>query len=152
MSSKTRGTVQISATDGIGRSAGRYLLAIHWLSQSGPDRIQTGELRESLDVSAASVTEMVTRLDEQGLVDYEKYEGVRLTRQGEDVATRLAWRFCVVNNFFVSSLNTDLDDETSYDIGMALPEQGIFRLREIADHPCIESCPETRQRYNGCQL
>lgn len=152
MSSKSRGEAPGSMAADVGRSAGRYLLAVHWLSQSGPDRVRTGELRESLAVSAASVTEMVSRLDEQGLIDYEKYEGVRLTRQGQDVATRLAWRFCVVSNFFGSSLDTDLDDETSYAIGVTLPERGIFRLREMVAHPCIEACPETQQRYDGCRL
>lgn len=139
------------ATD-IGRSAGRYVLAIHWLSQSGTERISTGELRDSLAVSAASVTEMLARLDDRGLVDYEKYRGVRLTRDGKDLATRLAWRFCVVTNFFDGTLDADLDDETSYQIGVTLPEEGVHRLRGLIDHPCIDECPERSQDYEGCHI
>lgn len=136
----------------IGQSAGRYLLAIHWLSKDRDDRVATGDLTASLGVSGASVSEMVKSLDEQGLVDYEKYSGVRLTSTGRDVATRIAWRFCVVTNFFDSVLGADLDDQTSYEIGATLPEEGIFRLRELVNHPCIEQCPETKQAYSGCQI
>lgn len=136
----------------IGYSTGRYLLAVYWLSQDRSHRVGMGELADALDVSGASVSEMVRTLDERGFVDYEKYQGVELTRTGRDAATRIAWRFCVVTNFFNSVLDADLDDETSYEIGATLPEDGVFRLRQLVDHPCIEECPETAQADDGRHL
>lgn len=109
-----------------------------------------GELKEALDVSGASVSEMVSNLDERGLVDYEKYRGVSLSDSGRILGARIAWRFCVVTNFFGSVLETDLDDETTYEIGTTLPEDGVVRLRELVDDPCIETCPEMSQFYEEC--
>jgi|GEM_PF-86264 len=132
------------------RATGRYLLAIHWLSDGPERRVSTGQLQEHLDVSGASVTEMVGKLDERGLVDHEKYRGVRLTNPGGDVASRLAWRYCVVTNFFEAVLETDLGDAQSYEISYALPQDGVGRLREMIDHPCIDQCPESNQTEDGC--
>lgn len=155
MSSKGRTTdsdMSASSSPEIGRSMGWYLLAVHRLSGTGENRITTGELQQSLDVSAPSVSEMISKLNEKELVDYEKYRGVTLTLQGDVVATRLAWRFCVVTNFFGSVLNTNLDDETSYEISFALPEDGIFGLQELIDHPCREECPKAKPGYAGCPV
>lgn len=136
----------------MGRTAGRYLLGIHWLWTGESDRVTTGELRESLAVSPASVTEMLGRLDERGLVDYEKYDGAKLTPRGETAAVELAWRFCVVTTFFKSVLGTDLDEETAYEIGYVLPEDGMFRLRELTDRPCLDRCPEARGSNGACPV
>ncbi|MFC7193909.1 metal-dependent transcriptional regulator [Halosimplex aquaticum] len=57
------------------RTTARYLFAISTLSTDTEERIATGELKEYLGVTPASVTEMVAKLDERGLVDYEKYQG-----------------------------------------------------------------------------
>lgn len=45
-------------------------------------RVRTGELAERLGVSAPAASEMVQRLAQRGLVDYEAYRGVRLTESG----------------------------------------------------------------------
>jgi len=41
-----------------------------------------------LGVSLPSVTEMFQKLSQQGLVNYEKYSGVTLTKEGEAIASR----------------------------------------------------------------
>lgn len=131
------------ASADIGRTEGRYLLAVHRLAETTPDRVATGDLREFLDVSAASVSQMLAKLDDRGLVDHEKYQGVKLTPRGSLVAERLAWRFCVVTNFFSSVLDTELDDDdVAYEISVVLPESGVFNLRELTASPCIDGCPE----------
>jgi len=125
----------------IERSAGRYLFAVSALSESTTERVRTGELREFLNVTPASVTEMVSKLDERGLVDYEKYQGVTLTDRGEALAMEVGWRFCVVSTFFESVLETTLDDETAFDIGFLLPKSGVFRLRKQVETACLGLCP-----------
>lgn len=136
----------------IGRRTGRYLLAIQWLSDHGDRRVTTGELGRRLEVSGASVTEMLGKLDDRDLAEYEKYEGVELTEPGRDTARRLAWRLCVVTNFFESVLDADLTDAQSYEIGYTLPADGVERLSGFVDHPCIDRCPETSQEYSGCLI
>jgi DtxR family Mn-dependent transcriptional regulator len=58
-----------------------YLKHIYHLSlDSSP--VKTSRLAAALKLSPAAVTEMVKRLDEQGLVDYRPYRGVSLTETG----------------------------------------------------------------------
>jgi len=131
------------------RTTARYVFAVSTLSKSD-DRVTTGELREYLDIAPASVTEMVAKLDDRGLVDYEKYQGVRLTGQGRDLATGIAWRLCVVTSFFDSVLDASLDEDTAFDIGFTLPEDGVYHLRERMQMSCLEVCPEAEGRHAHC--
>lgn len=143
---------QSSVPADLERRTGRYLLAIYWLSTEGEERISTGDLRAELGVSAASVTEMIAKLDDRGLVDHEKYRGATLTDRGADLARHLAWRVCVVTSFFEGELGADLAAGDSYAISYALPADGVASLHDRVDHPCIDQCPETRQDYEGCLL
>ncbi|WP_164471681.1 metal-dependent transcriptional regulator [Halosimplex salinum] len=136
----------------IGGATGRYLLAIHRLSTAGTDRVSTGALRRSLDVSAASVTEMTAKLGDRGFVDYEKYRGVVLTGRGASLAVGLFRRFCAVTTFFESELDVALDDETVCEIAVTLPRDAVFRLRELTDRPCLDECPETASAQDGCPV
>lgn len=65
-----------------------YLKVIYQL-QEGGDPVSTSDIARSLDVSSASVTNMVKRLAQLGLVEYESYRGVKLTRTGEKVALEI---------------------------------------------------------------
>jgi len=131
------------------RTTARYVFAVSTLSD-GEERVATGELHEYLDVTPASVTEMVAKLDDRDLVDYEKYQGVRLTGPGRELATGIAWRLCVVTSFFHSVLDADLDEDTAFDIGFTLPEDGVCHLRERIQTSCLEVCPEAEGRHAHC--
>jgi DtxR family Mn-dependent transcriptional regulator len=132
------------------RTTARYLFAISTLSEETAERISTGDLREHLDVTPASVTEMIAKLDERGFVDYEKYQGVKLTAQGRRIASDVGWRFCVVTSFFESVLNAPLEEQTAFDIGYTLPEAGVSRLSDRLDAPCLSLCPESGHDTNCC--
>ncbi|WP_096391333.1 metal-dependent transcriptional regulator [Halopenitus persicus] len=126
------------------RSTARYLLAVSTASASGSDRITTGELTERLNVTPASVTEMVSKLADRGLLDHEKYTGVRLTDEGRALASEAGWRFCVVSTFFDSVVEAPIDDESAFDIGVTLPADGVFRLHDLVSPACLGRCPGSR--------
>lgn len=65
-----------------------YLKAIYQLGGARND-VPTSALADRLDVAAASVSGMVKRLDEQGLVTHRPYRGVRLTRRGARQAVEM---------------------------------------------------------------
>jgi DtxR family Mn-dependent transcriptional regulator len=136
----------------IERGAGRYIFAISVLSESDTDRITTGELQEYLNVTPASVTEMVSKLADRGLVEYEKYQGVSLTDQGNALATEAGWRFCVVSTFFESVINMPVDDETAFDIGFVLPKDAVFSLRNLVDSACLGLCPASNDDSERCMV
>lgn len=132
------------------RATARYVFAISTLSAEHDERVATGDLHEHLDVAPASVTEMAGKLEERGLVDYEKYRGVRLTDPGRELASAISWRLCVVTSFFDSTLNANLDEDTAFDIGVTLPERGIDELRERIETTCLDVCPEAGGQHTRC--
>src|SRR6476646_3593320 len=50
------------------------------------------DIAEGLKISQASVTNMVQRLDAEGLLKYEKYRGLVLTTAGETLALNITRR------------------------------------------------------------
>ena len=57
------------------------------------------DIASSLKISQASVTNMVQRLDADGLLKYEKYRGLVLTTAGETLARNIARRHELLTDF-----------------------------------------------------
>jgi Mn-dependent DtxR family transcriptional regulator len=58
------------------------------------------DIAAALKISQASVTNMVQRLDAEGLLKYEKYRGLILTPAGKNVARKIAHRHKLLTDFF----------------------------------------------------
>ncbi|WP_224332445.1 metal-dependent transcriptional regulator [Haloprofundus halobius] len=63
-----------------------YLKAIYALQAEHGPPVSTSAIAEYLDKTAPTVTSMLGKLEERGLVDREKYKGVELTDEGQTVA------------------------------------------------------------------
>lgn len=57
------------------------------------------DIAAALEISQASVTNMVQRLDAEGLLKYEKYRGLVLTEAGEKLARSIAQRHKLLTDF-----------------------------------------------------
>ena len=57
------------------------------------------DIARSLGISQASVTNMVQRLDAEGLLKYEKYRGLVLTTAGETLARNITQRHQLLTDF-----------------------------------------------------
>ena len=57
------------------------------------------DIASSLGISQASVTNMVQRLDAEGLLKYEKYRGLVLTTAGELLARNITHRHQLLTDF-----------------------------------------------------
>jgi len=57
------------------------------------------DIATSLSISQASVTNMIQRLDTEGLLKYEKYRGLVLTTAGETLARNIAQRHQLLTDF-----------------------------------------------------
>jgi Mn-dependent DtxR family transcriptional regulator len=69
------------------------------------------DIASALNISQASVTNMVQRLDGEGLLKYEKYRGLALTTAGETLARNITHRHQVLTEF-LSLL--ELDEKVIY--------------------------------------
>lgn len=69
------------------------------------------DIAERLKISQASVTNMVQKLDGEGLLKYEKYRGLVLTTAGEELAKNITRRHQLLTDFLKL---LGLDDQTIY--------------------------------------
>jgi len=90
------------------RSVEDYLKAIYHLSQ-GAQAATTSEIAEQLGLSAPSVSAMVRRLSEQGLLQHVPYRGVQLTTAGRRVALRMVRRHRLIEAYLVGFLGYSWD-------------------------------------------
>ncbi|MEQ1856295.1 MAG: metal-dependent transcriptional regulator [Longimicrobiales bacterium] len=93
----------------LSRSVEDYLKAIYGLSESG-DPASTTAIAESLDIQPASVTGMVKRLAESGLLEHVPYRGVRLTKAGTREALRVLRRHRILETYLCERLGYAWDD------------------------------------------
>src|SRR5437762_1080867 len=69
------------------------------------------DIARGLGISQASVTNMVQKLDAEGLLKYEKYRGLVLTTAGEKLALNITRRHQLLTDFLKL---LGLDDTTIY--------------------------------------
>ncbi len=62
-------------------------------------RARTGVIALEMGIKDSSVTEMMQKLEERGLVEYEPYYGVTLTNSGKEIAHELMKRHKVIADF-----------------------------------------------------
>lgn len=86
-----------------------YLKAIFALTQRG-EAASTSALAESLDVAPSSVTGMVKRLAEAGLLEHLPYRGVRLTELGSRESLRVLRRHRILETYLTERLGFAWDD------------------------------------------
>jgi len=75
-----------------------YIETIFELQEDG-QRVQTGQIAQHMEIKPPSVTEMLGKLQEDGLVEYEPYLGAELTPKGEKLAKELIARHKVIADF-----------------------------------------------------
>ena len=66
----------------------RYLVSIGRLEER-ESPVSTSSIAQQLGLSLASVTEMLIRLAQKGLVEYTRYRGAQLTAKGKQSYIRL---------------------------------------------------------------
>lgn len=87
-----------------------YAKAIYSLTGWGGETASTNDLANRLGVTAGSVSAMIKRLDEEGLVERVPYRGVRLTAKGTQVALGVLRRHRLLELFLAEVLEVPWED------------------------------------------
>ncbi len=90
----------------LSRSVEDYLKTIFQLSDGATEVATTG-IAERLEVAPASVTGMVKRMAEAGLLEHEPYKGVRLTKAGRKAALAVMRRHRLLETYLITKLGYD---------------------------------------------
>ena len=85
------------------RSEEDHIKAVHTLLQDGATA-GTKDLAERLNIKASSVTVMLKKLAEKGLLKHEPYYGVKLTAKGKVAALKLVRKHRLWETFLVERL------------------------------------------------
>ncbi len=116
-----------------------YLKTIYHLSRN-TEAAGTTSIAERLNVAAGSVTGMLKRLAERGLVEHVPYYGARLTAEGEGEAVRLIRRHRVLELFLVQLLGYTWDrvHEEAERLEHAVTDELIDRLAAVLGEPELD--------------
>src|SRR6476660_6418608 len=133
--SVSAGTVSESLT----RSVEDYLKAIYQLSPEGRPA-STSEIAHLLALSPPSVTGMVKRLSEHGLLEHVPYRGVQLTDEGRRAALRMVRRHRLIEAYLVEFLGYSWDtvhDEAER-LEHAVSDTLVERMAAALGHPVVD--------------
>lgn len=115
-----------------------YLKHIYELTEDG-ETASTNALSERLNVKPASVTNMVQKLasTEPALVEYEKHQGVTLTREGKRAALEVIRHHRLLEAWLVQTLGYSWDEvhEEAERLEHVISEDFERRIAAAMGHP-----------------
>ena len=121
------------------RSVEDYLKAIYQLSPEGRPA-STSEIANLLALSAPSVTGMVKRLSEHGLLEHIPYKGVQLTEEGRRAALRMVRRHRLIEAYLVEFLGYSWDTvhEEADRLEHSVSDTMIERMAGALGNPAVD--------------
>lgn len=119
------------------KSEEKYLKAIYKISQKKGIPVSTNDLAAEISTSAASVTDMIKKLNEKKYVDYQRYQGTLLTVEGGRLATKLVRKHRLWECFLVEKLGYGWEEvhELAEQLEHIQSDDLVDRLEEFLDYP-----------------
>ena len=101
---------------------------------------ETNLIADELRIAPASVSGMIRRLVEQGLISHERYRGVRLTSEGRRAALRTIRRHRVIEAYLTTALNYpwDLVHDEAERLEHAASDELIDRMAAAIGEPTTD--------------
>lgn len=114
-----------------------YLKTIYYLANRQQSEVSTNALAEMTSTKAASVTDMLRKLADKQLIHYKKYQGVRLTDEGERLALQIIRRHRLWEVFLVEKLGFGWDavHEIAEELEHIRSEELVTRLDAYLGNP-----------------
>jgi DtxR family Mn-dependent transcriptional regulator len=126
----------LSDAKSFSRSVEDYLKAVFNLTERG-EAASTSDIASALDVQPASVTGMIKRLAESGLLEHLPYRGVRLTDLGAKEALRVIRRHRILETYLLERLGYSWDDvhQEAERLEHAASDQLVERMANALQYP-----------------
>ncbi len=117
-----------------------YLKAIYVLQAESDPPISTSAIAEYLDKTPPTVTSMVGKLADHGLVDREKYKGVELTTEGETVALEVIRHHRLLETYLTEHLDYSWSEvhEEADRLEHHISEEFERRVADALDNPTVD--------------
>ncbi|MGQ0643191.1 MAG: metal-dependent transcriptional regulator [Gemmatimonadaceae bacterium] len=129
----------MSDPSGITAPAEDYLKAIYDIERGG-EAAATNDIAARLGIAAASVSGMIRRLADQGLISHERYKGTRLTAAGRKAALRTIRRHRVIEAYLAKALGYPWDrvHEEAERLEHAASDELVDRMARAIGEPAID--------------
>jgi DtxR family Mn-dependent transcriptional regulator len=113
-----------------------YLKSIYHLLQNS-ESVSTNQLAAFINTKASSVTDMLKKLADKGLINYTPYQGVTLTAAGEKIAVNIIRKHRLWEYFLVEKLNFKWDEvhEVAEEMEHISSNELIDRLDKFMGYP-----------------
>ena len=117
-----------------------YLESIYKISQS-EESVKTSRISKDLGITAASVSEMLKRLDKMGYVEYSQYKGVKLTGKGLKIAKNITRKHRLLERFLhdILKLKDHFLHDQACEMEHTLSDDAERALCQVLEHP--DKCP-----------
>ena len=114
-----------------------YLKAILSLSLQGEELVSTNSIAAEMNTSAASVSDMLKKLQEKKLIIYKKYKGVALNKQGKSIAVNILRKHRLWETFLVRKLDFKWDEvhDVAEQLEHIKSEELIDKLDSFLNYP-----------------
>lgn len=122
-----------------------YLKAIWHIKEDG-DPVKISTIAKMLNVRQPSVVQMLKKLNESKLVNYNK-SGVSLTKNGEDIGSNMMRNSRLLEVLMDSALKVDIDEEMVCGIEHHMNAQFTDALCTMLKHP--RKCPHDNDIPRG---
>lgn len=135
-SAQGRSTRTASATT----SVEDYAKTIYGLAEWDDTVVTASALAKTLGVSNPSVTLMVRKMADLGLVDHQPYAPIRLTEQGRQLALAMVRRHRLIETWLVRELDYGWEEvhEEAERLEHAVSETFVDRLDARLGHPQVD--------------
>ena len=128
-----------------------YLKAIYKLVAGEKGAVTTNAIAEKMNTKAASVTDMLKKLSDKKLINYEKYYGVKLTAKGEKIALNIIRKHRLWEMFLVEKLEFGWDEV--HDLAEQLEhinsEKLVAQIDKFLDYPKVDPHGDPIPDSNG---
>ena len=117
-------------------STENYLSEIYKLEQS-KIKVKTNIIAKKLDISNAAVTDMLKKLSSNGLILYERYKNIQLTKKGKDYAAVIVRRHRIWEIFLnqIVGLPWDKVHDEAHRLEHSSSDELIDRIEEMLNYP-----------------
>lgn len=127
-----------------------YLKNIYKL-QADEGKVTTSSLSKNLNISPASVSEMIKKLAEEGTLMHTPYKGVALTTEGKKLALRIIRKHRLWEMFLVEVLKFSWDeiDEEAEKFEHIMSDKMEEKIDRVLGHPVIDPHGDPIPSKNG---
>ncbi len=114
-----------------------YLKTIFHLSLNQKKGVTTNAIAAKIETKASSVTDMIKKLDDKKLVEYQKYQGVKLTEEGLLAAKMIVRKHRLWEVFLVEKLGFSWDEvhDVAEELEHIKSEKLINKLDAYLEYP-----------------